>query len=81
MIGELIRTREEIVEESQVIADYAARHSAHFGRLTYEDGVKAAIKWLFYAQQPAPSDVHVGPNIPVINQEAFVQNADSTGEY
>lgn len=80
MIGTLLRDKEEIIAESQTIAEYKENNPAHFERLRYEDGYRAAILWLFYYHEPAPSDrspmtqhVHPAP-------DALVQNADSTGE-
>lgn len=81
MIGTLIRSKEEIVSESQTMGEYKEKNPMHFERLTYEDGYRAAILWLFYQNEPAPSDRSPVPKQTFPSQDALVQNADSTGEY
>ncbi len=81
MIGTLVRDRDAIIEETKAIAEYKDRRSDHFGRLTYEDGVAAAIKWLFYEKEPAPSDVSPTPKPVVVSRDSMVTAADPSGDY
>jgi PhoPQ-activated pathogenicity-related protein len=57
MIGEVVRTRDEISELCQEIREHQEGKSAQFVELTFEEGVQAAIKWLFFNNEPYPADV------------------------
>lgn len=75
MIGEVVRSRDEISELCQEIREHQEGKSGQFAQLTYEEGVQAAIKWLFYRNEPYPADV-TPVKAPQVNVPSMV-HADS----
>lgn len=56
-IGEVVRSKEEIVELTQEIREHLEAHSQQFVDFTFEEGVQATIKWLFYQNEKIPTEL------------------------
>jgi vacuolar-type H+-ATPase subunit D/Vma8 len=55
MIGEMVRTPEEIKELAQEVREHVAANSQQFAQFTFEEGIQAVLKWLFYKHEPLPT--------------------------
>ena len=57
MLGDLQRSKEEIAQLALEIREHIDGHSLEFELLTFEEGVQATLKWLFYKNAIYPCDV------------------------
>ncbi len=54
---DLLRTAAEIMELCAEVKESKVYKSQQFARLTYEDGVLATIRWLFFSLATNPYDI------------------------
>lgn len=70
MLGEVVRTKEEIKELCEEIQTHRRKKSLQFELLTYEEGVLAAISWLSYSTARLPTEIPNNKN-PAIESVVY----------
>ncbi len=53
----LLRSADEMIQLGKECIEHEQRRSVQFENLTYEQGIRAALRWLFFSTSDYPLDV------------------------